>query len=122
MAAWTKKGSVKGPAGAKGDTGATGATPSITVTATVDSTAGTPSVSVTKGGTAAAPTFALAFKGLKGAKGDQGAQATTAQCFLAAHPVGSLYAETTGKNPGAAYGGTWSMQPSTDGYLWKREA
>lgn len=59
---------------------------------------------------------------LRGPQGPQGPKATTSEVFLAAHPVGSLYAETTGANPGQTYGGTWSMQPSVDGYLWKREA
>lgn len=56
----------------KGDTGATGATPDITVTASTDDTSGTPAVTVTKSGTAASPSFNLAFTGLKGEQGDKG--------------------------------------------------
>lgn len=66
----------KGDTGAQGPQGATGATPTITMSASVDANVGTPSVTVTKGGTTSNPTFALAFKNLKGAtgaKGDTGA-------------------------------------------------
>ena len=63
----------KGDAGADGKDGADGASATITgATATVDNVVGTPSVTVTMGGTERERTFAFSFSGLKGEKGDSG--------------------------------------------------
>ena len=64
---------IQGEKGETGAQGATGATPDITATATVDNTTGTPTVTVTKSGTTDAPTLAFAFSGIKGEKGEKGA-------------------------------------------------
>ncbi len=62
-------GRVVGDDGEAGPQGPVGATPSVTASATVDANVGTPSVTVTRGGTDEAPSFAFAFKNLKGEPG-----------------------------------------------------
>ena len=62
-------GRVVGDDGEAGPQGPVGATPSVTASATVDVNVGTPSVTVTRGGTDEAPSFAFAFKNLKGEPG-----------------------------------------------------
>ena len=84
MAVWNEVGSLRGP---KGETGAT---PDISVSATVGTGSGTPTVKVTEGGTAENPTFALAFDGLVGDPGP-GLAAGGADGYVAVKASGADY-------------------------------
>lgn len=80
---WENIGTAIGSKGEKGDpstvpgpAGQPGVTPVISANASVDANTGTPSVTVTKSGTDANPTFAFDFHNLKGRDGQDGAPST----------------------------------------------
>ena len=76
-----------GPTGPQGATGPTGAAAGFgTVSATVDSNVGTPSVTVTSSGPDTAKVFSFAFHNLKGEQGDAG-QVDTAMSDTSTLPV-----------------------------------
>lgn len=79
----------QGETGPQGPKGATGATPEISVSATVDANVGTPSVTVTKSGTAEEPSYALAFKNIKGNTGAQGPQGAKGATGVSMHLRGA---------------------------------
>lgn len=104
-----------GPQGPKGDTGAT---PNISVTASVDNNTGTPSVEVSKSGTAEAPSFNFAFKNLKGEGGGGSAAngipagGTTGQALMKASNTDYdvMWQDIPSSGGGSSSGGEWVEQ------------
>ena len=96
-----------GATGPQGPKGGTGATPNISVTASVDNNTGTPSVEVSKSGTAEAPSFNFAFKNLKG-EGGGGSAANGI-------PPGGTTGQVLTKTSNADYDVTWKDIPSSGG-------
>ena len=59
---------------------------------------------------------------IRGPQGPQGETPPLTDVFLSAHPVGSVYEEVSGQDPGEAYGGTWEEAPSLGAHKWIRRA
>lgn len=102
-----------GPQGPKGETGPAGATGADgaaagfgTPTATVDATSGTPAVTVQASGPDTAKVFAFSFTGLKGEKGDTGAQG----------PAGEK-GDTGEQGPQGPAGATYTLPAATTAAL-----
>ena len=102
-----------GPQGPKGETGPAGATGAAgaaagfgTPTATVDATSGTPAVTVQASGPDTAKVFAFSFTGLKGEKGDTGAQG----------PAGEK-GDTGAQGPQGPAGATYTLPAATTAAL-----
>lgn len=66
---------MKGEKGDTGDRGPIGPTPDVSASATVGGNIGTPTVQVERSGTAEDPSFLFEFDGLKGERGEKGADA-----------------------------------------------
>lgn len=92
---------VPGQNGQDGTDGTDGITPTITATAQVDNTSGTPTVTVQKTGTDANPNFDFSFSGLKGASGGGGAM--TAKTISSTADLMDFISDNSGKLVGIQY-------------------
>ena len=101
-----------GEQGEKGDPGDVGAMPVITATASVGAQVGTPSVVVSKTGTAAAPNLDFAFSNLKGERGQTGPQGVSPEVTVEAITGGHAVTITDEDHPS---GQTFNVMDGQDG-------
>lgn len=102
----------KGDTGPQGEPGKDGTSATIIgATASIDETSGTPSVTVTNGGTESARSFNFAFTGLKGEKGDPGAGLSISGSV---NTYSELPSNLTESDAGTAY----FVQADGELYVW----
>lgn len=101
-----------GPEGPQGEPGVAGASAGFgTPTATVDSSTGTPSVTVNASGPDTAKVFAFAFHNLKGDKGEDGQPGAAGQGV----PTGGTAGQVLAKASGTDYDTEWVDQSGGGG-------
>lgn len=116
---------VDGQPGPQGIPGKDGKTPTVSATATVTNTVGTPSVTVTNIGTTSAPNFSFSFSNLKGDTPDLSNYATTEYVDSKVSAVykykGSVATYSALPSSGQSVGDVYNVEDTGDNYAWDGE-